>query len=98
MKTKLSYYIVLLMVFISCKSTEPIETSNIRINQLGFYTLQEKIAIWDHDQQVRYKILDESGLIIDSGLTQQSTLSPISQKKRYTIDLNKITEIGRAHV
>ena len=95
MKTIHCLLITATISLFSCISSQQQEKESIRINQIGFYPSQEKVAIWDNELAQDYIIIDERQNIIDKGTTQQHTISPFSQKQRYKIDLNAINQIGK---
>lgn len=94
MKAKHPLVIAISVTLLSCSSHQIADNNLIRINQIGFNPSQEKTAIWDSESIEEYKILDELKNIIDSGTTTLQTTSPLSGKKRYTINLNTATKPG----
>lgn len=94
MKNGFCIWVIIAISLSSCKTTLQEENTSIRINQIGFHPSQEKIAVWDNESSSKYIILDEMKNVIDEGETQKVTISPFSQKQRYTIDLNSITQAG----
>ena len=95
MKTRYYIWIAITICLFGCKSTQQKENTSIRINQIGFYPSQQKIAIWDNEKANEYVIVDDKNNIVDEGVTQQVTSSPFSGKQRYTIDLNSIKQVGK---
>ena len=94
MKNKFCIGAIIAISLFSCKSTQQEESTSIRINQIGFYPSQEKIAVWDDESASEYTVLDNKKNIIQQGISQQATTSPFSQKQRSIIDLNSITQAG----
>ena len=94
MKNGFCIWVIIAISLSSCKTTLQEENTSIRINQIGFHPSQEKIAVWDNESSSKYIILDEMKNVIDEGETQKVTISPFSQKQRYTIDLNSIIQAG----
>ncbi len=95
MKLKSGLCATLLTILSSSNLVAQDESPNIRINQLGFYPSQEKIAVWDNEKEADYIILDPSKQIIENSSTKQATLSRISNKTRQTIDLSKANKPGK---
>ena len=78
-----------------CSTHTSNTTSSVRINQLGFYPQQEKVAIWDNENTTKYTIRDSNGAIIGTGTTEHSTASLLSGKIRSKIDLSAAKQKGK---
>ena len=95
MKTKLCLLVLIFISITACQSIKQNNHSDIKINQVGFNPRQDKIAVLENKNTVRYKIVDQQGNIIVNGVTLPTLPSQISQKSRSIIDLNAAKDTGR---
>ncbi len=72
------------------------QPGNIKVNQVGYYPSAAKIAVIEEDGWAqKYSLTDAStGKTVWSGKASATTVSPISGKKRATVDFSSVTAPG----
>jgi len=67
----------------------------IKVNQVGYYPNQEKIAVIEDSAAVaEYILVDATGKQVWSGAATRETVSPLSEKKRVVVDFSSVTTPG----
>ena len=67
----------------------------IRYNQVGYYTDEEKVVVFDGaDPGRQLTVKDAAGNVVLRPKTQRMAVSPWSGKKRYIVDLSELKEPG----
>lgn len=67
----------------------------IKVNQVGYYPNQEKVAVVEDSAAVaEYVLLDTEGNQVWSGAAAREQVSPLSQKKRVVVDFSEVTTPG----
>lgn len=89
--------LVILIAVTSCEESEPLtKTDQIRLNQVGYYPAQEKIAV--ADQAVKGKFIIRNvvtGAEVFEGKASEVRRSAVSGKERTLIDFTKLTSPGK---
>lgn len=92
--------IALVVCVTSCNTKELPLSDQIRFNQLGFYPLEEKIAVYVGGVRVqKYEIRDlQTNKIVYSSLVSFPKTSAFSNKQTYVFDFSSIDRIGKYRI
>lgn len=84
-------------IFAACStSTGKLPAESIRVNQLGYYPLQEKVAVVDSALVEQFTIADAaSGKEVLKGKGKSTAVSEWSGKTRTTLDFSEIVTPGK---
>lgn len=84
-------------IFAACStSTGKLPAESIRVNQLGYYPLQEKVAVVDSALVEQFTIADAtSGKEVLKGKGKSTAVSEWSGKTRITLDFSEIVTPGK---
>ncbi|MCF0198123.1 MAG: glycoside hydrolase family 9 protein [Bacteroidaceae bacterium] len=69
-------------------------TSRVRMNQVGFYPQQEKVAVIASETPVSYKVLDAKGKRVLKGVAADGTAEPWKPRMWQRADLSALTAPG----
>lgn len=84
--------IVMAVFFLPAQAQKKAE---IRYNQVGYYTDEEKVVVFDGaDPGRQLTVKDAAGNVVLRPKTQRMAVSPWSGKKRYIVDLSELKEPG----
>lgn len=87
-----------LLALVSCTPKQETNFGGepIKVNQVGYYPNQEKVAVIEDSATVaEYVLLDTEGNQVWSGAATREQISPLSQKKRAIVDFSAVTTPGQ---
>lgn len=69
--------------------------SSIKVNQVGYYPTQEKVAVIEPQiKQKTFSLKDSKGKTVWSGKASRISVSPFDGRKRQVVDFSKLTKPG----
>lgn len=97
MKGKYVWLMGICSMFAACSSsTGSLPAESVRLNQLGYYPAQEKVAVTDSGKIERFTVVDATtGKEVLKGKPKSSAVSEWSGKTRTTLDFSEITAPGK---
>ena len=97
---KILFFLVCACALMGCKHSS--SSLEIRVNQVGFRPLQEKIATIDvctaDAAACSVYILSEAGDTVWTGVASTTMLNPVSGKPRQWVDFSSLTTPGTYHL
>ena len=70
--------------------------SMIKVNQVGYYPDEEKVAVVEADAKATtFTLKDSKGKTVWSGKAVRKSVSPFSNKERQVVDFSKVTKPGK---
>ncbi|MCQ2244100.1 MAG: glycoside hydrolase family 9 protein [Bacteroidaceae bacterium] len=83
------------LAFAAAAISASAQETEIRLNQVGYYPHQEKVAIIECVKPLkRFSVTDENGKKVLKGFPSGSAYSSFSSEKSYRIDMSSITKPG----
>lgn len=85
------------LALVACSPEKNLGWEPIKVNQVGYYPNQEKIAVVEDSAAVsKYVLVDATtGEEVWRGAAVRSEVSPLSNKKRSVVDFSEITTPGK---
>ncbi len=96
MKANTTLSLLLIATLSACSSSEEEQTTNIRVNQVGYYPTAPKMAVVEKDGWAdQYTLTNvDSREVVWKGQPSHTTHSPFSDKQRATLDFSSVTAPG----
>lgn len=82
------------LILTACTTTAPLQEGSIRVNQVGYYPTQEKIAVVNDGAVDGFVIVNDKGDEIMSGKPSYTAKTAWSDKTRTVLDFSTLTEPG----